>query len=626
MKETTNKKPSNAYEFWEDEIKIASSGLSAFVLLLRYSRPFKLGLAFALVLVLLSSMALMFSAKALGDLAQEFLRPEKNTTQIYTLAAIILFLETINVGLMYIGRINLAKITNQIAYKIRIDLFEKITKLPIPYFDRQPLGRTITRLTSDIEGIEKFFTGPLARIVNAFITIFTVILAMLFTDVGVGLIVIASCLPAVAITILTKKPVIHWVREHKIRSSTLNAKTAEYINGFPLIKIFGLESWSFRSYDKLNDDVRNAGICITNWNSFIRPSAAFLCGLPVALILWVGGTKVLAGALTVGIVVAFVRYAERILRPVMQISQEVHVIQEAIASSERVQKMLSESEELQYLGPSGKYRARLQGHVEFDEVHMAYNEDAPVLKGISFEIAPGASVGLVGETGSGKTSTINLIPQLYSKTRGRILFDGVATEDWDRQCLRTQIGMVGQDVIVFGGTLRENLIVARGAQKAPLTDRDLIRYAQQTGLSNILEKLPDGLNFQILDGGENLSVGEKQLIALTRMLIKDPQLFILDEATANIDPSCEELIQGAISTILKNRTCFIIAHRLNTILQCSQILVFKKGVIVEAGNHETLMGARGYYYQLACSQLGMPTDYTQSNYQANILASGASLQ
>jgi ATP-binding cassette, subfamily B, multidrug efflux pump len=625
MKETTTKSSSNAYEFWEDEIKIASNSLSAIILLLKYSKAFKARLAVALGLVFLSSMALMFSAKSLGSLAQEALQAHPNSFQIYFLAGIILFLEAINVGLMYVGRVNLAKITNQIAYKIRIDLFEKITKLPIPYFDRQPLGRTITRLTSDIEGIEKFFTGPLARVISATITITTVLIAMLFTDVHIGLVVVLACIPAIGITIVTKKPVIHWVREHKIRSSTLNAKTAEYINGFPLIKIFGLENWSFKTYDRLNDDVRNAGIRITNWNSFIRPTAALLCGLPVPLILWVAGTKVLAGALTIGIVVAFVRYAERILRPVMQISQEIHVIQEAIASSERVQKMLGEAEETQYLGPSGAYRARLQGHIEFKDVWMAYNENNPVLKGVSFDIVPGTSVGLVGETGSGKTSTVNLIPQLYAKTNGTILYDGVTSEEWDRQCLRKQIGMVGQDVIVFGGTLRENLIVARGAQKAVLNDRDLIRFCEQTGLNKIVSKLPGGLNFQILDGGENLSVGEKQLIALTRMLIKDPQLFILDEATANIDPSCEELIQGAISTILRNRTCFIIAHRLNTILQCTKILVFKKGIIVESGDHESLMAQRGYYYQLARSQLGNPPGYVEGAYQADLVASTASV-
>jgi ABC-type multidrug transport system fused ATPase/permease subunit len=570
---------------------------------LRYGKPFWLQLTGAVSLLLFASVSVLLSAKTLGELAQTFVSGGRQESLIYKLAAIILALEIAHVVLLYFGRISLSYVTNFITFQIRRDLFRKITALPISYFDKQPLGRTITRLTSDIEGIEKFFSGPLSRVVNATITIASVLVAMLITDLKIGLVVVLASVPAIMITLVTRKPVIHWLRQYKIRSSELNSKTAEYLNGFPVIKIYGLESWSFKNYDKLNHDVLSAGISITNWNSFIRPVASFLCAVPIVVVLWLGGGMVLQGTLAIGVVVAFVRYAERIFRPVLALSQEIHVIQDAIASSERVQIMLSEPEETASLGPSGQHRAPLEGRIEYKNVWMEYHPDLPVLQGIDFHIEPGMSVGLVGETGSGKTTVVNLIPQLYPKRSGEILVDGVRIEDWDRENLRSQIGMVGQDIIIFQGTLRDNLIVARSKDQSPLTDDEVIGFCDLTGLSAVMDRLSGGLDFKILEGGDNLSVGEKQLIALTRMLIKNPGIFILDEATANIDPNCEKLIQQAIATLLKGRTCFVIAHRLNTILKCDKILVFRQGKIVETGTHESLMKKQGYYASLATAQL-----------------------
>lgn len=584
-----------------DEVFVESSDLSAVATLLRYGKGFYARLAGSIVLILSSSAFLMFSARALGGLVEE-LTGSADAKHIAWLAMTILCFEATHIALTYFGRVSLALLTNRIAYRLRLDMFRKVTLLPISYFDRQPLGRTITRLTNDIEGIERFFTGPLARVLASFITIGSVLAAMLVTNLRLGIVVVVSSLPALIFTFLMRGPVQEWLRAYKIRSSGLNSRLAELINGFPIIRIFGLESWAGESFSGLARQQRDAGISLLNWNSFIRPTAAFFCSLPMAVILWWGGRGVLDGALSLGLVVAFVRYAERFYWPVMAISQEINVIQEAIASSERVRQMLEEPEEEVVLGKDGDFEAPIEGHVSFQSVWMGYDATRPVLKGVSFDVVKGMTVGLVGETGSGKTSTVNLIPYLYAFSKGDITIDGMSIRNWKRGALRSQIGMVSQDIVMFRGTLRENLLIAAPSPEA-ITDEKLMAYCRKTGLDHVMSRFPKGMDTMILDGGDNLSVGERQLVAFTRMLVRDPAIFILDEATANIDEECERLVQRAIEEVMKDRTCFVIAHRLNTILQCEQILVFDRGQIIESGNHEELMASQGRYYALAQTQL-----------------------
>jgi ABC-type multidrug transport system fused ATPase/permease subunit len=299
--------------------------------------------------------------------------------------------------------------------------------------------------------------------------------------------------------------------------------------------------------------------------------------------------------------VAFVRYSERFVSPIRVLSQEVQNIQEALVSSERVRKMLSEPEETATLGPDGTALHELQGAVEYRDVWMSYQAGHQVLKGVSFKALPGMKVGLVGATGSGKTSTVNLLPRLYPIDKGEILLDGLRIETLARDGLRGQLGYVSQDVVVFSGSIRENLIAALPG--ATPTDAMIGAACQRTGLTQVLAHFPDGLDHKVVEGGDNLSMGERQLIAFTRMVLRDPRVLILDEATANIDERCERLIQNAITEVMAGRTCFVIAHRLSTIIQCDLILVFRAGEIVEQGTHAQLMAQGGYYASLAGKQL-----------------------
>lgn len=590
----------SAPQLEDDKILAAANDVIGLFQVISFGRVVYLRLMGSLALIVSASAMVMTSARVLGRLV-EALTAGDLKADVTRYAATFLSLEIAAVVAQYFGRVSLAHATVEITYRIRQELFAKMKRLPISYYDSQPLGRTITRLTSDVEGIETFFGGTMARVLIAMINIGAVLVAMLLTDLRFGAVVVAASIPAALFTVALRKPVRFWLRTYKRRSAQLNAKLAEFLNGIAVIRIFGLEGWTQRLFDEGARDLYRAGVNTMNWNSLIRPLAVFLCSLPTLLILWQGGEKVLAGALPLGVLVAFVRYSERFVSPIRVLSQEIQNIQEALVSSERVRKMLSEPEEKDTLGPDGTVRHVLGGAVEYRNVWMSYTPGTPILKGVSFRVEPGMKVGLVGATGSGKTSTVNLLPRLYPIEKGELLLDGHPVESLERDHLRGQLGYVSQDVVVFSGTIRENLLAALPGAKPPV---ELVELAcRRTGLTQVLSHFPEGLEHKVIEGGENLSMGERQLIAFTRMVLRDPKVLILDEATANIDERCEKLIQNAITEVMVGRTCFVIAHRLSTIIQCDLILVFNKGEIVEQGTHAQLMQSGGYYASLAGKQL-----------------------
>ncbi|HYX38421.1 MAG TPA: ABC transporter ATP-binding protein [Oligoflexus sp.] len=574
---------------------------SAVIALFKHSQGIRGRLFFCVGLVIASAGLLMISAKLMGHLAELLIQKQPWPALIGTVAG-ILAIESVNILVYYKGRVGIAYVTNKVALQIREALFRKLNQLPMAYYDQQPLGRTITRLTADVEGIESFFSNTLPRVLTALITVVCVLLAMLLTNFKIGFFIGLSSLPALIFTVLMRKPVRFWLRDYKKRSAGINSQLAELINGLPVIKVFGLEKWSHKVFTQSSEEMLKSAFNLMNWNTFIRPMAAFLCSLPLVIILWWGGHMAIDQTISIGLLVAFIRYAERYFRPIMQLSFELHLIQDAISSSERVSKMLGETEESAILGPSGEHKAVVQGAVEFDDVWMSYLQDQPVLKGVHFQVQPGTSVGLVGKTGSGKSTTVHLIPQLYPIQKGEIRIDGVPLQEWNRTALREQIGIVSQDVVIFQGTLRENLLVTIPEQDQP-QDESILEACRRTGLSLVMDKLAAGLDTLLQDGGSNLSMGERQLIAFTRMLLRNPAILILDEATANVDEPCEALIQKAILEVLQGRTCFIIAHRLSTIQHCDNILVFQDGRIMEQGRHDQLLNRQGHYSQLVKRQI-----------------------
>ncbi len=582
----------------DDRITAAANDIIGILNVISFGKGVWVKLGLALSLIVVSSASVMVAARILGYLVESLVKDSPSGTTHF--AVMFIALETFSVGCQYFGRVTLAGATIEIAYSIRTQLFKKMTELPMHYFDTQPLGRTITRLTNDVEGIESFFNGTLARVLIASINICTVLVAMVVADTEFGPIIVACAIPALLFTVSLRGPVRFWLRTYKKRSAQINARLAEYLNGISVIKIFGLEIWSAKTYKDVADAQLAAALMSTNWNSFIRPMTVLLCSVPTLLVIWLGGTRVLEGAMELGLLVAFVRYSERFVSPVRTLAQEIQNIQEALVSSERVRKMLQEPDEAVFLGPDGHDISNIKGHITFDRVKMFYREDQPVLEEVSFDVKPGMMVGLVGATGSGKTTTVNLVPRLYSFQEGSILIDGKKIESYNRTRLRNAIGYVSQDVVVFTGTMRENLVAAA---TQTLSDADILAACRDSGLIDILSTLPNGLDSILLENGENLSMGERQLVAFTRMLLKNPGIMILDEATANIDERCEALIQKAVARVMAGRTSFVIAHRLSTIIQCDLILVFQNGRIVEQGTHSELMTKDGYYASLASHQI-----------------------
>lgn len=571
--------------------------VAAVLKLLGYGRKHRKALYSSIFWILLSSFFVMLSAMMLGLLAEKL--SSSSMEDMLTLSGLIIAFELASLILTYLGRVGLLEATNNIVFEVRSHLFTKLTTIPIAYFDKEPLGRTLTRVTSDVEEIEDFFSSTLARAISAMLIVVGVVIAMLVTNLQFGLIVIGSSLPALTVSIFFRGVVQKRLRRVKTRKAEIDSTLAEFISGIRVIRLFNLEGWSIERFQKIGRRLLESYLSFMNLNSCLRPLNGLFCVLPLLVILWYGGHQFLNGAMPLSILVAFVRFAERFQRPVFAISHELHIIQEAITASERVLHLLEQEDEVSTLGPIEGLKNDFAGHVTFDDVWMQYKPSKPVLKGISFEASKGHKIGLVGATGSGKSSTVSLISQLYPVMSGRILLDNRPLKHWDRRWVRNNLGVVGQDTVMIHGTLRQNLTITA---KENLDDEQILSFCDQTGLTDVIDSCGMGLDYHIVENGDNLSAGEKQLIAYTRMLIRDPAILILDEATAAVDREYELKIQQATELLLKERTCFIIAHRLKTVEACDQILVFKEGNIIEQGRHETLISQQGYYANLARSQ------------------------
>lgn len=564
--------------------------LKAFGYLLRYAKQDKWLFVGAIFLLFGASLGGVTSARILGSLAEKIMA--KDVPGSYQLGYYIIALEIASVLLVYFGRRTLVKASLKSVLRIREALFVHIQNLPMSFFDIQPQGRIVTRITHDVETMESFFTGTLARLANAIISFMVVFCAMILTDLAMGLIITFSMIPVFVITYFVRQPVRIWNREFSIRNSMINAKLSEFLNGIPVIRAFGLEKWSKREFDNVVDHHLESAIKINQINAWSRPLIMCLTSIPLALFIGFGGLSVLEGTITLAIFVSFVRYLERFLQPMSVISQEMHVVQTSLINTERVVSFLQNPDEALELGEDGTYESQnLNGDIDFENVHMAYQNGTPVLKDVSFKIQSGEKIGLVGRTGSGKTSTLALLSRLYEFQKGDILIDQVSIRKWKRQNLREQIGVVNQDAIVFEASLRDNLLAGSKA-----SDDVVLKACEESGFLDTMKKNELTLETPIFDQGANLSAGERQLLCMTRILLKNPRILVLDEATANVDPKMEAYLQNAINRLLKGRTCIIIAHRLDTLKDCDRILVFDAGKIVEQGPAEELLANKKSYY------------------------------
>jgi ATP-binding cassette subfamily B protein len=478
-------------------------------------------------------------------------------------------------------------------YDLRMQLFSHTQKLALKFFDKTPIGRIVTRTTNDVESLNQLFSSGIVMVFSDIFIIIWILLFMFFMDVKLSLVTL-SVLPILFYgTFLFRKKVRESYRDVRMHLARLNSYMQEHVTGMSVVQIFRKEKSEEKRYAHINADHRDANIRSIFYYAVFYPGVEFLSSIAIGLIIWYGGGEVFQGVLTIGVLFAFIQYTEMFFRPIRDLSEKYNVMQTAMASSERIFKLLDNQTFVNNPAYPKSFE-QVKGEIEFRNVWFAYQKEEYVLKNISFKIKPGESIAIVGHTGAGKTSIINILTRFYDIQKGSILVDGIDIRDIDKRDLRKHISTVLQDVFLFSGDIKSNISMAN--ENISLVK--LQQAARTVGADKFIESLPEKYNEVVKERGATLSVGQKQLISFARALAYDPRILILDEATSSIDTETELLIQRAIEKLLIGRTAIVIAHRLSTIQSSDKILVMHKGEIRETGNHQELLAKRGIYYKL----------------------------
>ena len=492
----------------------------------------------------------------------------------------------------YFQAVMTASFSQRAMNDLRHDVFAHLQKMPTQFFDQNPVGRLVTRVTNDIRAIDEMLASGVITIVQDVIKVIAIVVLMLFLNWQLAL-VSFFILPFVILTIniyKNKSRVIY--REVRKQLAALNATLAEHIAGQKIIQLFNQYFHKRDEFSNINQYYFDASVRHLRINAFFRPITHVSSQIAVALIIWYGGGQILRNVITIGLLMAFTQYISKLFEPINDFSEKFDVLQGALAGAERIFDLMDKDPE-DYRESLVRNR-KFEGEIEFRNVWLAYNDEEWVLKDISFKVKPGEKIALVGHTGSGKTSIVNLLLGMYPFQRGAIEIDGKALRHYALQDIRGNIGIVQQDVFIFSGNIKENIAL----NNSKLSDEDILRVAKYVNADKFIQKLPAKYDEPVMERGATLSTGQRQLIAFARVLAYDPSIFILDEATSNIDTETEILIQDALHKIMQNRTSIIIAHRLSTIQHVDRIIVLHKGEIVEEGSHFDLLEKKGLYYDL----------------------------
>lgn len=479
---------------------------------------------------------------------------------------------------------------------MRNDLSEKINRIPVSYFDQHQFGDLLGRFTSDVETVSNALQQSFLQIVNAIFTLSLVIAMVLYLNLTLGLIVIASIpITFFGAQFIMKKSQPYFKEQADVLGA-LNGFVQENLSGFNVLKLYVREESSQEEFRDITRRLQQVGFKANFISGLMMPVLNAISDLTYLLVAVIGAIQVLAGRLTVGNMQAFVQYVWQINQPIQNLSQLAGTLQSAKSSLDRVFQVLDEPDEV--LGKNESLDKELTGQVSFNHVDFQYVEDKPLIRDFNLEVNPGEMVAIVGPTGAGKTTLINLLMRFYDVTKGAITVDGHDIRDLSRQDYRKQFGMVLQDAWLYEGTIKENLRFGN----LDATDEEIVAAAKAANVDHFIRTLPGGYNMEMNQESSNISLGQKQLLTIARALLADPKILILDEATSSVDTRLELLIQKAMKNLMKGRTSFVIAHRLSTIQEADKILVLKEGQIIEQGNHESLLAAQGFYYDLYMSQ------------------------
>ncbi len=518
---------------------------------------------------------------------------EQDYYALQRIALIYLSIIVLGFGINYLQIYLLNKTTQKIIYNMRQEIFTHLQKMSLSYFDKNPVGRLVTRVTNDTETLNEMYTNVLVNLFKDIFIILGIVIIMFRLNVQLTLVSLAIVPFVIAAAFIFRDYARDAYRMVRIKLAKINSALSENISGMEIVQIFNQEKRKLQEFISINDDYYDASMRQIKIFAVFRPSMDLLYSLALAILIWYGGGRVYSQVLQFGVLYAFINYIQKFFRPINDLSEKYNMLQSAMASSERIFKILDTEIDIKEPKDPVQLPENIEGKVEFKDVWFAYEDKEWVLKDINFEIKSGETVALVGATGAGKTSIINLISRFYDIQYGKILIDNTNIKEIEKNSLREKIGVVLQDVFLFTGNIGSNISLNVDLDKSRIKET-----AQYVNADKFISKLSNKYEHEVKERGSTLSAGQKQLLAFARALAFNPDILVLDEATANIDTETEMLIQDALEKLTAERTTIVIAHRLSTIQHADKILVMHKGKIKERGTHQELLSEKGLYYNL----------------------------
>ena len=578
-----------------------------------YLKAYRFSVFFAVFLKVLSvvmsvlepfvlGLAITELTKNLLDMANGLAGARINTGYIGTVLIIYLFRGLLYELGSYYSNYFMTNAVQSMTQDLRNEMTEKINRIPVSFFDKHQFGDLLGRFTSDVETVSNALQQSFLQIVNAVLTIVLVMGMVLYLNFQLAIVVILS----IPVTYFGARSILKrsqpYFKEQAAILGRMNGYVQENLTGFNVLKLYGREETSHKEFSNITDDLQRVGFKASFISGLMMPALHVVSDLTYLIVAVLGGLQVIAGRLTVGNMQAFVQYVWQVSQPIQNITQLAGQMQSAKSSLDRIFDILDETEEVE--GEELEILEPLTGQVTFKQVDFQYVENKPLIRDFNLEVQPGEMVAIVGPTGAGKTTLINLLMRFYDVTAGAILVDGQDIRQLSRQDYRRQFGMVLQDAWLYEGTIKENLRFGN----LDASDEEIIEAATAANVDHFIRTLPGGYNMEMNQESSNISLGQKQLLTIARALLANPKILILDEATSSVDTRLELLIQKAMKRLMKGRTSFVIAHRLSTIQEADKILVLKDGQIIEQGNHESLLQAKGFYYDLYQSQFSSKSD------------------
>ena len=577
--------------------------------LLAYLRPYRRVVFFALVAIFLFGLLQAVPPYLMKVEIDRYLDPTKRQPIFPFLAhllspdprtgilqiAFVIFLPTVLLTfvLQFVQTFAMNMVGQQVMYDLRKQVFEHLQRLQMSYFDRNPVGRLVTRVTTDIDVLNDMFASGVVAVFGDFFTLVSIMVVMLKLDWRLAFLTFSVMPLIILVTGLFRKAVRESYRSIRLAIARINAYLQEHITGMSVLQLFNREEKSYAEFEEINCAYLKAYKDSILAYGLFYPTVEFLGVLAIVIILYKGGGMIMAGTLTVGTAIAFIQYSQRFFRPIQDLSDKYNILQAAMASSERVFKLLDTPVNISDAARPKQLEGR-RGRVEFRNVGFAYLDNHRVLENVSFTIEQGETVAVVGHTGAGKTTLTNLLLRSYDVQEGAILFDGVDIRELSLRDLRNNFGIVLQDPFLFSGTIASNIRLGTEG----ISDQQVRDAARRVNMLDFIENLPGGFDEPVKERGATLSSGQKQLLSFARALAHDPKILILDEATSSVDPETEHLIREGLQRLLENRTSLVIAHRLSTIQNASKIIVMHKGRVREVGTHQELLRLKGIYFKL----------------------------